>query len=278
MHDFLTEKKIKGNKLKEKIKKHFSKSAVTYDENAALQRGMGDRLIAMIKSVEAEPAAILDIGAGTARDAIKLAKIYQGAKIVACDIAHGMMRYAKNAVNGGAPAMEFVTADMERLPFANGGFDVVCSNAAAHWSGDLSKALTGIRPLLKTGGVLCFSTFGTDTLDELSDAYSKAYEYFHKAPKESVNRFTPFCEVIKALRRAGFSNIKSEVKQVRVRYESAARLFGALKAIGSHKSVAGVGLTGKGFLKKVFEIYENSFSDGDGVFATYEVYYFMCGE
>jgi malonyl-CoA O-methyltransferase len=264
--------------MKEKIKKYFSKSALTYDKNASLQRYLGDKLIAKLVSANKAPQNILDIGAGTACDSVKLSNICPNAKIVVCDIAHGMMKYAKRRSIEITDQLGIVTADMEHLPFAEDQFDVVYSNAAMQWVDDIRKVFVNTKKILKNGGTFCFSTFGPYTLDELDCSFDETYKYFKKERMDHINKFIPFEEIILELRKAGFAEITAEVEKKTITYKNVKELFKSLKSIGSHKDDLNKGLMGKEFLHKVFEIYESKFKKDDGIYATYVVYYFTCTE
>lgn len=264
--------------MKEKIKKFFSKSALTYDENATLQRYLGDKLIKKLISTDIDPKNILDIGAGTACDSVKLSEIYPSAKLVVCDIAHGMMKYVKRRCDDNNDPLGIVTADMEHLPFAEDKFDVIYSNAALQWVDDIRKVFSDTQKILKEGGRFCFSTFGPYTLDELHVSFDETYKYFNKERSEHINKFAPFEKIIFELRKADFHDITAEVEKKVVTYKNVKDLLKSLKAIGSHKDDLNKGLMGKDFLNKVFEIYESKFKKDGGIYATYIVYYFTCTE
>jgi malonyl-CoA O-methyltransferase len=262
--------------VKANVKRHFSKSAVTYDENASLQRQIEDRLIGKVTAADLKPAKILDIGAGTGSGAKKLRAVYPDSKVFACDIAHGMMKYAKGPDSDERDGLFFLTADMESLPFKGDTFDIVYSSAAAHWLVEPQDLFFDAKRILKGDGVFCFSTFGPYTLYELNKSFDDAYKESNKEPSEHVNRFTPFEEVILKLRRAGFDDIKAEVEEKKITYPKVIDLLKSLKAIGSHRTDTSSGYLGREFLKRVFDIYEKNFKENNDIFATYIVYYFVC--
>ncbi|MFH0886555.1 MAG: methyltransferase [bacterium] len=75
---------------KNKVRKHFNKSAATYDEYAGLQKRIAEELVEQVKSLGIKPRSILDIGAGTGYVSLSLAKVFPQSKVVSFDIAHGM--------------------------------------------------------------------------------------------------------------------------------------------------------------------------------------------
>ena len=284
---------------KTKLKKHFSKSAETYDANASLQKYIEDKLIGKLIDTKIITGRVLDVGAGTGSGARKISRTFPETSVIACDIAYGMMRYAKVEsgmdkvlLNSSPPSrggdkgvgeinnysIEYVTADMESLPFKKNTFDVVYSSSAVHWLNDLNKLILRVKEILNDDGLFCFSTFGDDTLKELVSSFNAAYNAANIRKREHVNRFSSLNEIILMLTRAGFNNIKTEVEVKKMGYPNARELLKSLKAIGSHKSSDSARFLGKDFLHNVFNAYESNFQKNGGTFATYVVYYFICGK
>lgn len=262
---------------KDRTKKYFSKSASTYDNHADLQKYIKDRLIEKLLTKDiSKHETILDIGAGTASGARKLKETYPDAFATASDIAHGMMKHAKKNTQGGDSTIEFVTADMERLPFKDNSFDLVYSSSAAHWVNDLKRLFMRTDEIVKDNGVFCFSTFGKKTLRELKICFDMAYEKSSKDSREHLNRFTPLEEIIIDLNRSGFNDISVEVEKKKMYYHDLSDLLKKLKAIGSHTTDANTRYLGKDFIKLASEIYEQNFSEDQKVYATYVVYYLIC--
>ncbi len=262
--------------IKERIKKLFSKSAISYNDKSLMQREMGLKLISKLVRTEINPKNILDIGAGTGCDSFKLSETYDEAEIVACDIAHGMMQYAKKTCESASYPVEFITADMEYLPFGHETFDLLYSNAAAHWVEDVGKLFARARDILKPRGVLSFSTFGPNTLEELNYSFNKAYKSLEREPKPHVNNFMSFEDIIIELKKANFLDISAEVEKKVVYYDSVKDLLKSLKAIGSHNRDSEREFIGKEVIEKMIENYESEFRKKDYIYATYIVYYFIC--
>ncbi|MFC1855120.1 malonyl-ACP O-methyltransferase BioC [Thermodesulfobacteriota bacterium] len=270
--------------VKKNIKKYFSKSAATYDENAAMQSAIEDKLIGMMSDTMTATDA-LDLGAGTCSGALKLIDRFDIDRLTVCDIAHGMMTYAKKKNEQCSSVMDYVTADMEHLPFKENMFDLVYSSSAAHWVPDIWRLFNSARGLLKENGTFCFSAFGDDSLQELRAAFEEAYIKAGLEPREHVNRFHPFHEIVLKLKQAGFNSMTTEIEKVKVSYESVMDLLRSLKGIGSHMVYASsddknsrTRYLGKSFLRDVIEIYEKNCMKNDKVFATYNIYYFIVKE
>src|SRR5438309_859865 len=69
---------------------------------------------------------VLDVGTGSGRVAIRLARLNPRLVIEAIDLSHSMLDLAKaNARREGIPNVHFSIADAKRVPFDDGVFDLV---------------------------------------------------------------------------------------------------------------------------------------------------------
>jgi SAM-dependent methyltransferase len=96
---------------------------------------------------------VLDYGCGHAMAAVVLAR--RGAKVTAFDLSSGYLAEAKRRAEANDVAIQFVQADGETLPFADGSFDRVWGNAVLH---HLNIRLAGreLLRILRPGGVAVF--------------------------------------------------------------------------------------------------------------------------
>jgi len=115
---------------------------------------------------------ILDLGCGTGRYAIKLAKV--GYEIVALDISRGMLNVAIRKVR----RMEceyrihFVIGDGEMLPFrANSFGGIICALTFDHFLHPTSAAYE-ISRILKHNGLCIISTFNPHTFNDFRIRYN----------------------------------------------------------------------------------------------------------
>lgn len=99
---------------------------------------------------------VLEVGCGSAPCSRWL--VSQGAWAVGLDISTGMLRHARAAVAPGGPNPPLVQASAERLPFADGVFDLACSAfGAVPFVADSAAVMRGVARVLRPGGRWVFS-------------------------------------------------------------------------------------------------------------------------
>jgi ubiquinone/menaquinone biosynthesis C-methylase UbiE len=83
-------------------------------------------LEAALDSLETSPSRVLDLGTGTGRAAFLLARRYPEAEVLGVDLAPAMLAEARKLTPPElAGRVRFEEADAERLPYADGSFDLV---------------------------------------------------------------------------------------------------------------------------------------------------------
>ena len=249
------------------VRRSFERAAPSYDASAVLQREVGARLLERMELTTLAPQRILDLGCGSGRPTRALRRRYAQAQVLGLDLAHAMLKLARRRQPWWRPA-GFVCAEAALLPFSASSFDLLYANLVLQWCEDLDAALLEWRRVLKSPGLLLFSSFGPDTLKELRAAWSAADAHNH------VNRFLDMHDIGDALIRAGFVEPVMDVEQVTLTYDDVFGLMRDLKGIGAHNVTAGRGrgLTGRGRLAAMTEAYEAFRRDGR-LPATYEVVY-----
>lgn len=248
-----------------KVRRAFERASQSYDGAAVLQTKVREELLDRLKYTKLAPEVILDIGCGTGHASRALKRRFRGARVIAVDMALGMLQVAERQ-QGWFSHFERVCADAMRLPFADGSVDLIYSNLMIQWCEDLDAALREFRRVLKPHGLLTFSTFGPDTLKELRAAWAAADGRTH------VNRFIDMHDIGDALVRAGLAEPVLDVDYFNLAYDDVRGLMKDLKAIGAHNVNSGraQGLTGRKRLDAMLTAYEQYRKDGK-LPATYEV-------
>ena len=252
---------------RQQARRAFERAADSYDAAAALQQEIGNRLLERMDMVRLQPGRILDLGAGTGFFSDALQQRYPDAGVLAFDLALNMLRHTRGR-GLDTDRLQCVCGDGERLPFADDSFDFIFSNLMLQWCLDLEPVFTELRRVLAPGGLLMFTTFGPDTLQELRASWSAADGYTH------VNMFPDMHDVGDALLGTRWAEPVMDTERITVTYRELRTLMQDLKHIGAHNVTAGRprGLTGRQRLAQVTEAYE--FYRRDGVLpASYEVVY-----
>jgi len=246
------------------VRQGFERAAPDYDAYAVLQHEVESRLLERLEFLRSEPLRVLDAGCGTGIACAQLAGRFPQADIVGLDWSAGMLGQLRRR---GAGTLA-VCADMHQLPLASASMDLVFSNLAVQWSDHLQELLLGFRRVLKPGGMLLFSTFGPDTLQELRSAWATVDGYAH------VNRFPDMHDIGDGLVAAGFNEPVMDVDRLTLEYRDVTSLMRELKLIGARNAATDrrPGLTGKRAFAQVLEAYEQ-FRRGDVYPATYEIVY-----
>ena len=265
MNDFLIDKR--------RMRSAFSRAAAAYDEAAVLQREVCTRMLERLDYILQKPVRILDAGSGTGWGTRQLAIKYPGAQLYALDIALGMLQAAQSRSSwrqklfGSARPMQ-LCGDLEALPLAEQSIDMVWSNLALQWCNDLPQALVGLHRVLKTDGLLMFSTFGPDTLKELRQAFRGVDGHNH------LNRFADMHDIGDMLVQAGFAEPVLDMECLTLTYEDVRGVLHDLKRIGANNATLGRGrgLMGKNAWALLVENYELQRRNGK-LPATYELIY-----
>jgi malonyl-CoA O-methyltransferase len=250
-----------------RVRRSFGRSARGYDAAAVLQARVRDELLERLDIVRLEPAAVLDLGAGTGHASIALKRRYRAGQVIALDLAEGMLREAGRRQTL-LRRFRRVCGHAAALPLRTASVDLVFSNLMLQWCQDPDAVFGECRRVLRPGGLLTFSTFGPDTLVELRRAWAAADTHTH------VNRFIDMHDLGDALLRAGLAEPVLDVERFTLTYADVRDLMRDLKSIGAHNANAGRarGLTGKAALAHMTAAYETLRHDGR-LPATYEVVY-----
>lgn len=162
-----------------------------------------DGIVSRLEPLVVDARSILDLGSATGATGRVLRKRFRGAHVVALDLDHVMLVQArkKRPFLGRA---SFVRADAERLPFADGQFDVVVANQLLPWISEPAVLFGEIARVLRKGGLFTFATLGPG-----SPAFA---------------RMADMHIVGDGLVRAGLRDPVLDVDRLTVRYEDAEKL------------------------------------------------------
>jgi malonyl-CoA O-methyltransferase len=251
-----------------RVRASRARAAASFDAAAVLQARVREELLGRLEVLRLQPAAVVDLGAGTGQATIALKRRYPKGRVLALDVAPPLLAQARRRQTLWR-RFDRVAADASALPLRDASVDMVFSNLALQWCNDPDRALRECQRVLRPGGVLHFTTLGPDTLVELRRAWQVADPgHVH------VNQFFDMHDLGDALVRAGFVEPVLDVERYTLTYGDARALMRDLQAVGAGNANAGRarGLTGKATLARMLTAYEEFRLEGR-LPATYEVVY-----
>jgi malonyl-CoA O-methyltransferase len=210
------------------VRRSFDRAASGYDAAAVLHAEVRKNLLERLELMAIAPGVVLDAGAGTGHASRALKLRYPKALVIALDVSAQMLRMAA----GQQPWLRRfarVRADAHSLPLAAGSVELIVSNLMLHWC-DPDAIFAEFRRVLAPQGLLCFSTFGPDTLRELRSAWMQVEADPHVQP------FLDMHDVGDALVRAGLASPVLDVERFTLSYQDFAAVAADLRATGARNA------------------------------------------
>jgi malonyl-CoA O-methyltransferase len=260
---------------KRRIRRNFARAALDYDTAAALSAEVRERMLERLDLVRLAPERILDFGSGTGAAARAVARRYPPAQICALDFCLPALRMHSRAgfwakaqrVALGRSVIGRVCADFERLPLRSGAIDLAVSNLALHWSSVPDAVLTELQRVLRSGGLLMFTTLGPDTLKELAQASEDV------RGRSPVHSFIDMHDLGDMLIRSGFSEPVMDMEYLTLTYARVEDLLRDIRASGAMSTRAdNVALRTPRWRERLRQRYESLRREGR-LPATFEIVY-----
>jgi len=236
------------------IKTSFSKYATKYEKHAHLQNKMGDQLSLLLPNKFSE--RVLEIGCGTGVFTKHLLT-HPLKRMILNDISVEMINFLKSKLI--LPSCsKVIVGDAENIKFDC--VDLITANAVFQWFRNPSKTLRKLRSYISSEGKLIFSTFGPQTLIELRQISSI----------DSPALLAPFEQWENWLKTAEFTIDSSSKTIHKIYYSNTLELLKNLQQLGTTP----ITLTQYGSLRRIIKEYDKNYASSNGVYATWEVYYF----
>lgn len=259
---------------KQLLRKRFSKHAKTYDEYAHVQKTMAKQLITSLpQHLVEQQIHILEIGCGSGYLTQLLCKAFPEARILAIDLAPGMIDVARERIQ--EERVTFLCGDIEEIVLHE-SYDLIVSNATFQWLNHPQRVIQQLFTLLKPGGRLVFSTFGTKTFQELHAAYKHAKEKLELQLSSSPGQSFYSLEELYTLCKQVLNSSKScsfeifGIEQLELEYFPTTRaFFNSIQKIGASNSNQEHYCQRPSFLREWMSLYETHYRDEKGVRATY---------
>ncbi|MBX2807427.1 MAG: malonyl-ACP O-methyltransferase BioC [Cellvibrionaceae bacterium] len=256
------------------IARSFGRCASTYDSAAYFQREVGHQLLSLLPAAalpsvqpQGRASCLVDLGCGTGFFTERLQAYLPAAPLLSIDLAEGMLRYMRQQNRG----HQLLCADAEHLPLGVDRVRLLFSNLAVQWCEHVDRLLREMYRVLVPGGLLVFSTLGPNTLFELKQAWAQVDSLVH------VNAFQTLHYWECAIAASGLQVVQAQ-QQMRVLYfDQLRQLAQELKSLGAHNMNSGQrqSLTGRQTWLALQQAYRDSYVTGQGLPASYEVFYWV---
>ncbi len=209
------------------VRLHRDRAAPHVGRVADVLQDCAERLLDRLDDTTRVFTRALDVGG---RGVVAPLLRARGIETVCCDLSPMMAR-----LDGGGLA---VVADEERLPFAEGSFDLVVASMSLHWVNDLPGALIQLRLALRPDGLLLVSLPALGTLAELRAALTDAEAALTGGASPRVSPFAELRDCAALLQRAGLALPVADMDEIRLLYANPAELARDLRAAGEANAIA----------------------------------------
>jgi len=215
---------------------------------------MAERLASYLP--DRPPSEILELGCGTGLFTRHLLTM-NIVKLTLNDISPVMIDTLKSSLV--IPKnTQFFVGNAERIPL--GKTDLICANAVFQWFQDTQKSLIHLKNSLNDNGTILFSTFGPETLME----FRQAANLINPINLYSVKQWKSF------FKQTGFKLNTFDVEKRKVFNPNTLNLLKNLQQIGATP----IKMFDVGNLRTLIKEYDKYFSTDQGVYSTWELYYF----
>ena len=142
------------------VEEYYDAAYRTYD-TIQLVRKPAQRLVTNAGITQGQQ--VLDVACGTGWATMAAAEIVGGTgRVFGIDISRTMVDVARDkAESAGLVNWEYRVGDAEALEFDDASFDAVICASSIMLLSDIPKALNEWRRVLKAGGTVAFTSFGT---------------------------------------------------------------------------------------------------------------------
>lgn len=256
---------------KNRVVRHFSNAAKSYDMYATVQKAMAFELEKLMIS-HGEFKNILEIGCGTGFFTKIVAKNYPNAKIVVTDISPDMLASAKENLNS-YHNISYQVMDGENIDFQQ-KFDLIISNAVFQWFTNYENAFQCFHNHLTPNGYLLYTTFGEKTFPELHTAFQYAFKINHI--EQTAPHGPQFKDINFFNSTASQANFHGYYREAIHRdfYSSPKEFLHALKKVGANNAIPAKDMRlNRNVILQMLKYYQNTYTEAQQVYATYHIIY-----
>ncbi|WP_039990560.1 methyltransferase domain-containing protein [Paraglaciecola arctica] len=266
---------VNHNKIR--IAQQFSRAADTYNSAADVQLDIAFDAMAY---VPLRYKSGLDLGCGTGRISQQLATRCD--KLVAMDLAFGMLAYAKQNSLRDDASICWLQGDADAIPMADNSVDMVFSSMALQWSEDPQKVMSEITRVMTSGSNAVLAIMCDGSFNQLNDSWKSIDSQRH------VNNFATAQTWYDAATSQGLQ-VSMKQKQYVTWHANIRQLLSSIKAIGANVLLTNQNLTeqSKPEIKNVFNrhklqhleiYYRQKYAENMQLPLTYQVCFLHCNK
>ncbi|MGB3212669.1 MAG: malonyl-ACP O-methyltransferase BioC [Desulforhopalus sp.] len=194
----------------------FKASAATYEDNATVQKEIGQRIINFLEGYESiNYSRVLEIGCCTGILTRQLVTRREVETIYLNDIVEEFCVKTGERIVKNVKRVEHLPGDIEQciLP---GNLGLVLSSATFQWISDLPALLKTIYSALQDGGFLVFSIFGPGTMKEISALTGRGLHYHSREHlTEMLQEYFRITSLLKEERTIYFPSVREVLHHIR---------------------------------------------------------------
>ncbi len=241
-----------------RMRRNFSTARMLVADDF-LQREVARRMLERLSTIRIEATRVLDLGCGAGGDFAILRERFGAATICGIDALLPRLQRIPAEARPSALARFLkradgplrVAADFAALPFAAHSADVLWSNLALHWNAAPHRVLPEWSRVARIGGLVAFSAFGPDTLQEVAAAFGPLDARRHVMP------FTDMHDYGDMLVASGFTTPVVDMERLTLTYSNLASLWRDVRALGGNALIDRArGLHGRHYGERVTAAFE----------------------
>jgi len=204
---------------KQQLAKSFGRAASTYDLHANFQKQVLASLLSILPRVQL--SMVMDLGCGTGNALKPLAKLSR--QLVGVDLSESMLGIASNK----EPTTNFICADAEQLPFADGSFNLIFSSLAIQWCQSHLALFREIKRVVEPGGWWCFSTLCEGSMLEIGEAWRQVDGRLHS------NQYPSMEKIASDLLESGLEIHQQETRTMTMHFQTVQEAIYSVKKVGA---------------------------------------------
>jgi malonyl-CoA O-methyltransferase len=266
-----------ASRNKVRIAQQFSRAANTYNSAADVQLDIAFDAMAYVPTGYKSG---LDIGCGTGRISQQLATKCD--KLVAMDLAFGMLEYSKQNSLASDPSICWLQGDADCLPMADNSVDMVFSSMALQWSDNQQIVMSEIARVMTSGSHAVLAIMCDGSFKQLNDSWQTIDSQRH------VNNFASAHTWYDAAISQGLQ-VTMQEKQYVTWHQNIRQMLSSIKSIGANVLLTNEDSTGhtKHKSKNVFNrhtlqhletFYQHKYAKNMQLPLTYQVCFVQCSK